>query len=82
MLGDLFLDRYLDIDPALDEPSVETGLTAYQVVRVRQLPRRGRHGHQQPRGAGRRPHLPDRRTSATTARGTSCGRPCGCRRWS
>jgi hypothetical protein len=28
LLGDLFLDRYLDIDPALDEPSVETGLTA------------------------------------------------------
>ena len=27
LLGDLFLDRYLDIDPDLDEPSVETGLT-------------------------------------------------------
>src|SRR5687768_12183333 len=38
LLGDLFLDRYLDIDPALDEPSVETGLTAYQVVRVRSSP--------------------------------------------
>jgi len=38
LLGDLFLDRYLDIDPALDEPSVETGLTAYQVVRVRSYP--------------------------------------------
>src|SRR5204862_1180856 len=35
VLGDLFLDRYLDIDPALNEPSVETGLTAYQVTRVR-----------------------------------------------
>ena len=35
VLGDLFLDRYLDIDAALDEPSVETGLTAYQVVGVR-----------------------------------------------
>jgi rfaE bifunctional protein kinase chain/domain len=38
LLGDLFLDRYLDIDPALDEPSIETGLTAYQVVRVRSDP--------------------------------------------
>jgi bifunctional ADP-heptose synthase (sugar kinase/adenylyltransferase) len=38
LLGDLFLDRYLDIDPALDEPSIETGLTAYQVTRVRSYP--------------------------------------------
>ncbi len=38
LLGDLFLDRYLDIDPKLDEPSVETGLTAYQVVGVRSYP--------------------------------------------
>ena len=38
VLGDLFLDRYLDIDPALNEPSVETGRTAYQVTRVRSYP--------------------------------------------
>jgi rfaE bifunctional protein kinase chain/domain len=38
VLGDLFLDRYLDIDPSLNEPSVETGLTAYQVTRVRAYP--------------------------------------------
>ncbi len=38
LLGDLFLDRYLDIDPARDEPSIETGLTAYQVTRVRSYP--------------------------------------------
>ncbi|HEV3146122.1 MAG TPA: PfkB family carbohydrate kinase [Gemmataceae bacterium] len=38
VLGDLFLDRYLDIDAELDEPSLETGLTAYQVVRVRSQP--------------------------------------------
>jgi bifunctional ADP-heptose synthase (sugar kinase/adenylyltransferase) len=35
VLGDLFLDRYLDIDSHLNEPSLETGLTAYQVVRIR-----------------------------------------------
>src|SRR5437899_6338653 len=35
VLGDLFLDRYLDLDATLTEPSVETGLDAYQVVRVR-----------------------------------------------
>src|SRR5580700_7729138 len=38
VLGDLFLDRYLDIDAALNEPSVETGLTAYQVTGVRSYP--------------------------------------------
>jgi len=38
VLGDLFLDRYLDIDPALDELSVETGKIAYQVVKVRSYP--------------------------------------------
>src|SRR6516162_4003188 len=38
VLGDLFLDRYLDIDGALTEPSLETGLDAYQVVRVRPSP--------------------------------------------
>ena len=38
VLGDLFLDRYLDIDAALTEPSLETGLDAYQVTRVRSCP--------------------------------------------
>jgi rfaE bifunctional protein kinase chain/domain len=38
VLGDLFLDRYLDIDASLTEPSLETGLDAYQVVRVRSYP--------------------------------------------
>src|SRR5262249_54734847 len=38
VVGDLFLDRYLDIDATLTEPSLETGLDAYQVVRVRSSP--------------------------------------------
>jgi bifunctional ADP-heptose synthase (sugar kinase/adenylyltransferase) len=38
VLGDLFLDRYLDIEAALTEPSLETGLDAYQVTRVRSYP--------------------------------------------
>jgi bifunctional ADP-heptose synthase (sugar kinase/adenylyltransferase) len=38
VFGDLFLDRYLDIDAALTEPSIETGLDAYQVVRIRSCP--------------------------------------------
>src|SRR5881227_3218297 len=38
VFGDLFLDRYLDIDDALTEPSLETGLAAYQVVGVRSYP--------------------------------------------
>ncbi len=38
VLGDFFLDKYLDVDPALAEPSLETGLTAHQVVAVRHSP--------------------------------------------
>lgn len=38
VLGDLFLDRYLDLDASLTEPSIETGLPAYQVTRVRSCP--------------------------------------------
>src|SRR5262245_66447038 len=38
VLGDLFLDRYLELDGALTEPSLETGLDAYQVVQVRAQP--------------------------------------------
>src|SRR5919204_6265485 len=38
VVGDLFLDRYLDLDAALTEPSLETSLDAYQVVRVRPSP--------------------------------------------
>lgn len=38
LLGDLFLDRYLEIDPQLCETSIETGLEAYQVTRVRNSP--------------------------------------------
>lgn len=36
VVGDLFLDRWWEIDRTLDEPSVETKLTAYQVVGRRQ----------------------------------------------
>ncbi len=35
VVGDFFLDKYLDVDPALAEASVETGRTAHQVVGVR-----------------------------------------------
>ncbi|MEZ6060737.1 MAG: PfkB family carbohydrate kinase [Planctomycetaceae bacterium] len=38
VLGDFFLDKYLDIDPALEEPSVETGKPAHQVASVRCYP--------------------------------------------
>lgn len=36
--GDYFLDKYLDIDRTLAEISLETGLEAHQVVRVRASP--------------------------------------------
>src|SRR5690606_37018233 len=35
---DLYLDRYLDIEPGVREMSIETGLEAYQVSRVRNSP--------------------------------------------
>ena len=38
LLGDLFLDRYLEIEPGVEEKSIETGLEAYQVSRVRNSP--------------------------------------------
>jgi bifunctional ADP-heptose synthase (sugar kinase/adenylyltransferase) len=38
VFGDLFLDRYLDIEASLTESSIETGLDAYQVVKVRSYP--------------------------------------------
>jgi bifunctional ADP-heptose synthase (sugar kinase/adenylyltransferase) len=38
LVGDLFLDRYLEIDPGMHEMSIETGLEAYQITRVRNSP--------------------------------------------
>jgi rfaE bifunctional protein kinase chain/domain len=38
VLGDFFLDKYLDVDPRLGEASLETGKVAYQVVAVRHSP--------------------------------------------
>src|SRR5579872_1554324 len=36
--GDFCLDRYLEIDPAREEISIETGLPAHNVVKVRSQP--------------------------------------------
>lgn len=38
VIGDFFLDFYLDLDRALSETSLETGLEAYQVAGVRSSP--------------------------------------------
>jgi len=38
VLGDYFLDKYLEVEPALAEPSLETGRTAHQVVAIRHSP--------------------------------------------
>jgi rfaE bifunctional protein kinase chain/domain len=38
VIGDFFLDKYLEVDPALAEVSLETGLEARQVVSVRCQP--------------------------------------------
>lgn len=38
LVGDLFLDRYLDIDRTVDEKSIETNLLAYQVAQIRNGP--------------------------------------------
>ncbi len=37
VMGDFFLDKYLECEPALDEPSFETGLNANQVVEIRRF---------------------------------------------
>ncbi len=38
VLGDFFLDKYLEVAPHLAEPSLETGRTAHQVVQRRHSP--------------------------------------------
>jgi len=38
VVGDIALDRYLEIDPALAETSIETGLPVHNVVAVRSQP--------------------------------------------
>jgi len=38
LVGDLFLDRYLELMPGVRELSIETGVEAWQVERVRNLP--------------------------------------------
>lgn len=38
VLGDFFVDQYLELDPTLEEVSIETGLPAHQVTGVRCQP--------------------------------------------
>ncbi len=38
VLGDFFLDKYLEVSPELAEPSLETGRVAHQVMAVRRYP--------------------------------------------
>ena len=38
VIGDFFLDKYLEIDPRLAEMSLETGAMAHEVVRIRHSP--------------------------------------------
>ncbi len=38
VLGDFFLDKYLEVEPDLAEPSLETGRVAHQVLSVRRYP--------------------------------------------
>ena len=38
IVGDFFLDSYLECDPALNEKSLETGKTCYQVIGYRRQP--------------------------------------------
>src|ERR1700704_1409356 len=38
IVGDFCLDRYLEIDPAKTEVSIETGLPVYNIVNVRSQP--------------------------------------------
>jgi rfaE bifunctional protein kinase chain/domain len=38
VVGDFFLDKYLDLEPTLEETSVETGRSAHQVFDIRTFP--------------------------------------------
>jgi rfaE bifunctional protein kinase chain/domain len=38
VIGDYFLDKYLEIDACLSEPSIETGLVAHQVTEIHTSP--------------------------------------------
>lgn len=38
VVGDFFLDKYMEVDPALAETSLETGKTAHQVTQIRTSP--------------------------------------------
>ncbi|MBM3493685.1 MAG: carbohydrate kinase, partial [Armatimonadetes bacterium] len=38
VVGDFFLDKYMIVDPALSEVSIETGLEARQIVEIRCSP--------------------------------------------
>ncbi len=60
VVGDFFLDKYLEFDPSLAEISLETGKIANQVVNVRHSSRRGGHGGLQPRGSRRGHYYPNR----------------------
>ena len=44
VVGDYFVDKYLDVDPRLAEVSLETGKTAHQVVSIRHSPGARRTG--------------------------------------
>ena len=54
VVGDFFLDRYLHIDPAKAETSIETGLPVHNVVQGQEPARSGRHDPQQPGCPGHR----------------------------
>jgi rfaE bifunctional protein kinase chain/domain len=41
LVGDVALDRYMEIDPAIEETSIETGLPVWNVVRIRPQPGAG-----------------------------------------
>ena len=44
VLGDFYLDRYLEIDSSRAATSIETGLAVHNVTRVRAQPARARRG--------------------------------------
>ena len=71
IVGDFCLDRYLEIDPAHEETSIETGLPVHNVVRVRAQPGGGGDHPEQPRRPGSRTDLSQSASAAMTAKATS-----------
>ena len=76
VVGDFFLDSYRECDPALDEKSLETGKTCYQVIGYRRQPGAAGNVAANLRALGVGVWSRPWAIAATTEKATNCGGPC------